>query len=109
MAKFGGFGGMGGANNMQALMRQAQKMQEEALKAQEEVDNAEVEGTSGGGLVKVVVTGNKAPVSINIDPSVVDPDDVEMLEDLVLAALSDAGTKADKLRAEKMGRFGGLM
>lgn len=109
MAKFGGFGGMGGANNMQALMRQAQKMQEEALKAQEEVDNAEVEGTSGGGLVKVVVTGNKAPVSINIDPSVVDPDDVEMLEDLVLAALNDAGTKADKLRAEKMGRFGGLM
>ena len=109
MAKFGGFGGMGGANNMQALMRQAQKMQEEALKAQEEVDNAEVEGTSGGGLVKVVVTGNKAPVSINIDPSVVDPDDVEMLEDLVLAALNDAGTKADKLKAEKMGRFGGLM
>lgn len=109
MAKFGGFGGMGGANNMQALMRQAQKMQEEALKAQEEVDNAEVEGTSGGGLVKVVVTGNKAPVSINIDPSVVDPDDVEMLEDLVLAALNDAGSKADKLRAEKMGRFGGLM
>lgn len=109
MAKFGGFGGMGGANNMQALMRQAQKMQEEALKAQEEVDSAEVEGISGGGLVKVVVTGNKAPVSINIDPSVVDPDDVEMLEDLVLAALNDAGTKADKLRAEKMGRFGGLM
>lgn len=109
MAKFGGFGGMGGANNMQALMRQAQKMQEEALKAQEEVDSAEVEGISGGGLVKVVVTGNKAPVSINIDPSVVDPDDVEMLEDLVLAALNDAGSKADKLRAEKMGRFGGLM
>ena len=109
MAKFGGFGGMGGANNMQALMRQAQKMQEEALKAQEEVDNAEVEGTSGGGLVKVVITGSKAPVSISIDPSVVDPDDVEMLEDLVIAALSDANTKADELKAQKMGRFGGLM
>lgn len=109
MAKFGGFGGMGGANNMQALMRQAQKMQEEALKAQEEVDNAEVEGISGGGMVKVVITGNKAPVSIALDPSIVDPDDVEMLEDLILAALNDAGSKADKLKADKMGRFGGLM
>lgn len=109
MAKFGGFGGMGGGNNMQALMRQAQKMQEEALRAQEEVDNAEVEGTSGGGMVKVVLTGNKSAVSVSIDPSIVDPDDVEMLEDLVLAALNDAGSKADKLRADKMGRFGGLM
>jgi len=107
MAKFGGF--MGGGNNMQALMRQAQKMQEEALKAQQEVDEAEVEGTAGGGMVKVVLTGNKAPVSISIDPNAVDPDDVEMLEDLVLAALSDASTKADELKSSKMGRFGGMM
>ena len=108
MAKFGGFMG-GGNNNMQALMRQAQKMQEEALRAQEEVDNAKVEGSASGGLVKVVLKGSKEPVSISIDPSIVDPDDVEMLEDLVMAALSDASTKADKLRADKMGRFGGLM
>lgn len=107
MAKFGGFGG--GANNMQALMRQAQKMQEEALRAQQEVDESEVEGTAGGGMVKVVVTGNKKPISITIDKSVVDPDDVEMLEDLVLAAFNDATDKADELRNEKMGRFGGLM
>ena len=107
MAKFGGFGG--GANNMQALMRQAQKMQEEALKAQQEVDESEVEGTAGGGMVKVVVTGNKKPVSITVDKSVVDADDVEMLEDLVLAAFNDATDKADELRNEKMGRFGGLM
>ena len=107
MAKFGGF--MGGGNNMQALMKQAQKMQEEALKAQAEVDEAEVEGQASGGLVKVVVTGSKTPVSISIDPSVVDPDDTEMLEDLILAALSDANTKADQLKAQKMGRFGGLM
>lgn len=107
MAKFGGF--MGGGNNMQALMRQAQKMQEEALKAQQEVDEAEIEGQASGGLVKVVVTGNKAPVSISIDPTVVDPDDVEILEDLILAALSDASAKAEELKQEKMGKFGGLM
>ena len=107
MAKFGGLGG--GSNNMQARMRQVQKMQEEALRAQQEVDESEVEGTAGGGMVKVVVTGNKKPVSITIDKSVVDPDDVEMLEDLVLAAFNDATDKADELRNEKMGRFGGLM
>lgn len=107
MAKFGGFGG--GPNNMQALMRQAQKMQEEALRAQNEVDEAEVEGSASGGLVKVVLKGNKSVVGVTIDPSVVDPDDVEMLEDLIVAALNDAGAKADDLRAEKMGRFGGLM
>lgn len=94
---------------MQALMRQAQKMQEEALKAQTEVDEAEVEGSAGGGLVKVVLKGNKNAVSVAIDPSVVDPDDVEMLEDLVVAALNDASSKADKLRADKLGRFGGMM
>lgn len=108
MAKFGGFG-MGGGNNMQALMRQAQRMQEEALKAQQEVDETDVEGVSGGGMVKVVVKGNKQPVSVQIDKNVVDPDDVEMLEDLIVAALSDACSKADALRQEKMGRFGGLM
>ena len=96
MAKFGGF--MGGGNNMQALMRQAQRMQEEALKAQQEV-----------GLVKVTVKGDKTPVSITIDPSIVDPDDVEMLEDLVLAALNDACSKAEEFKASKMGKFGGMM
>ena len=109
MAKFGGFMGGGGANNMQALMRQAQKMQEEALKAQAEVDEAEVEGTASGNLVKVVMKGNKELVSVSIDPSIVDPDDVEMLEDMVMAAINDASSKADTLRAQKMGRFGGMM
>ena len=107
MAKFGGF--MGGGNNMQALMRQAQKMQEEALRAQQEVEESEVEGTAGGGMVKVTIKGDKTPVSISIDKNVVDPDDVEMLEDLILAALGDASEKADALKANKMGRFGGLM
>ncbi len=108
MGKFGGFMG-GGNNNMQALMRQAQKMQEEAMRASQEVDEAEIEGQASGGLVKVTLKGNKTPVSITIDPSVVDADDVEMLEDLILAALSDASSKADDLKQEKLGRFGGMM
>lgn len=108
MGKFGGFMG-GGNNNMQALMRQAQKMQEEAMKASQEVEEAEVEGQASGGLVKVTLKGNKTPVAVNIDPSVVDPDDVEMLEDLVLAAFNDAAAKADALKQEKLGRFGGIM
>lgn len=108
MGKFGGFMG-GGNNNMQALMRQAQKMQEEAMKASQEVEEAEVEGQASGGLVKVTLKGNKTPVAVNIDPSVVDSDDVEMLEDLVLAAFNDAAAKADALKQEKLGRFGGMM
>lgn len=108
MGKFGGFMG-GGNNNMQALMRQAQKMQEEALKAQQEVEESEVEGTSGGSMVKVVMKGDKSVVSLKIDKSVVDPDDVEMLEDMIVAALNDATKKADDVRKEKMGRFGGLV
>ncbi len=108
MGKFGGFMG-GGNNNMQALMRQAQRMQEEAMKASQEVEEAEVEGQASGGLVKVTLKGNKTPVAVNIDPSVVDPDDVEMLEDLVLAAFNDAAAKADALKQEKLGRFGGMM
>lgn len=108
MGKFGGFMG-GGNNNMQALMRQAQKMQEEAMKASQEVEEAEVEGQASGGLVKVTLKGNKTPVAVNIDPSVVDPDDVEMLEDLVLAAFNDAAAKADALKQEKLGRFEGMM
>lgn len=108
MGKFGGFMG-GGNNNMQALMRQAQRMQEEAMKASQEVEETEVEGQASGGLVKVTLKGNKTPVAVNIDPSVVDPDDVEMLEDLVLAAFNDAAAKADALKQEKLGRFGGMM
>ena len=104
-----GFGGGFGGGNMQALMRQAQKMQEEAMKASQEVEEAEVEGQASGGLVKVTLKGNKTPVAVNIDPSVVDTDDVEMLEDLVLAAFNDAAAKADALKQEKLGRFGGMM
>ena len=103
------FGGFGGGNNMQALMRQAQKMQEDAMRAQKEVEETIIEGAASGGLVKVKMTGTKVVTEIHIEPSVVDPDDVEMLEDLVLAALNDAGKKADELKTKKLGAFGQMM
>lgn len=107
MAGYKGYGGGFGGNQMQQLMKQAQKMQEQMAKAQEELEEAELEGSAGGGMVKVTVNGKKVVESVNIDPSVVDPDDVEMLEDLIVAALNDAYAKAEKLYQEKMGPFGG--
>ena len=110
MAGFrGGFGGgFGGGNQMQNLMRQAQKMQEEMQKAQAELEEAEIEGTAGGGLIKVTMNAKKTVTSINISPDAVDTEDMTMLEDLIVAALSDGYSKADKLYAEKMGAFGSL-
>ena len=104
----GGFGGFGGGNQMQNLMKQAQKMQQEMQKAQEELEELEVEGESGGGLVKVTMTAKKLVTSLNISPDAVDLDDLTMLEDLIIAAMNDAYSKADEIYAEKMGRFGGL-
>ena len=107
MAGYKGFGGgFGGGNQMQQLMKQAQKMQEQMAKAQEELEEAELEGTSGGGMVKVVVNGKKVVSSLQIDPSVVDAEDVEMLEDMVLAALNDALAQADKLSKDLLGPLG---
>ena len=104
----GGFGGgFGGGAQMQQLMKQAQKMQEQMAKAQEELEEAEIVGESGGGLVQVVVNGKKVVSSITIKPEAVDPDDIEMLEDLILAALNNAYEEADELYEEKMGKFGG--
>lgn len=104
----GGFGGFGGGNQMQNLMKQAQKMQEEMQKAQAELEEAEIEGTSGSGLVKVVMTAKKVVKNIEIKPEAVDTEDMTMLEDLIIAALNDAYDKADKMYNEKMGAFGGL-
>ena len=103
----GGFGGFGGGNQMQQLMKQAQKMQEEMQKAQEELEEAEIEGSSGGGVVTVSVNGKKVLNSIHIDPKAVDPDDIEMLEDLIMAAYNDALNKAEKLSNEKLGGMPG--
>ncbi len=95
--------------NMQKLMKQAQKMQSDMAKAQEELKTMEVEGVSGGGMVRVAANGAQEIISIAIDPQIVDPEDVEMLEDLILAAVKDAMSAAQELAAEKMGKLTGGM
>jgi nucleoid-associated protein EbfC len=97
----------GGQPNMQQLMKQAQKMQQQLLSAQQELAEAEVTGTAGGGLVTAVVSGNGEVKSVKIDPKAVDADDVESLEDLVVAALRDAAHNAQELAGEKMGPLSG--
>lgn len=108
MGNFGRFGGMGGMN-MQQMMKQAKQMQESMKKAQEELENAEVEGAAAGGMVVVKLNGKKKLLSINIKLEAVDPDDVEMLEDLIMAAFNEAFEKADELYAQKMGMFSALL
>ncbi len=93
----------------QPNMKMIQQMQNRLMKIQQELEEATVEGTAGGGVVKAVVTGQKELKTIKIDPSVVDPDDVEMLEDMVLAAVQDAMAQAGKLSEEKMGALTGGM
>ena len=85
--------GFGGGANMQQLMRQAQKMQQAMTDAQEKLDAQEYEAQSGGGVVSVKVNGKRELLSLTIDPKVVDPDDVEMLQDLVMAAVNEALVK----------------
>ncbi len=95
--------------NMQKLMKQAQKMQNDMAKVQEELKTLEVEGVSGGGMVRVIANGSQEILSIAIDPQIVDPEDVEMLEDLVLAAVKDALSAAQAMAAEKMSKVTGAM
>ncbi len=99
------FSGFGGGQNMQQLMRQAQKLQQQMQEAQEKLDEAEYEASSGGGMVKVTVTGKRELKSIVIDPQVVDPDDVEMLQDLVLAAVNEALRTGEEAREAAMSRM----
>ena len=99
MNRFGGFGG----GNMQAMMRQAQKMQQDAMRAKEELENSTFEGSASGGLVKVEINGKFEMTKIEIDKNVVDPDDVEMLEDLIVAAVNDAVSKADEMEKSLKG------
>jgi nucleoid-associated protein EbfC len=95
--------------NLGALLQQAQKMQEEMLAAQEKLKDELVEASAGGGMVKVTMTGDLELKTLAIDPDAVDPDDVEMLEDLVLAAVSDGLRRAHELQGERMGNVtGGL-
>ena len=110
MAKRGGFpGGMPG--NMNNLMKQAKKMQEEMQKSQEELSSKEFDSTAGGGAISVKVTGEKVIKEIKIKPDVVDPDDVEMLEDLILTCVNEALRKVDSAQSQEFGKFNipGLM
>ena len=91
MAKGGFRGGMGGGN----MMKQAQKMQEEFLKMQQELENTEFSATAGGGSDKATMVGTRSLKSIEISPDAVDPDDVEMLQDMIVAAVNEAISKAD--------------
>ena len=108
MAKGGGFPGMGGAN-MQQLMRQAQKMQADMQKAQEELQSREFTADAGGGMVSATVSGARELRSITINPACVDPDDVEMLQDLVCAAVNEALRQVSAETERVMGRFTGGM
>ena len=105
MAKgFNGMGGMGGMN-MNNIMKQAQKMQKQMVEMQESLNEKTLEMTSGGGAVKIVISGKKEIQSIKIDPEVVDPDDVEMLEDLILSAVNEAIRQADEMYNTEMGKI----
>lgn len=103
------FAGFPGGGNMNSMLKQAQKMQEQMMKAQQEIEETVVEASSGGGMVTVKATGKKEVLEINIKPEAVDPDDVEMLQDLVMVAVNDALSKADALTQEKMGALTGGM
>ena len=98
---------MGG--NMNKMMKQVQKMQQDMMKLQEELNNRTVETTAGGGVVKVVASGKKELTLIEIKPEAVDPEDVEMLQDLILAAVNEALKKADEMVAQEMARLTGGM
>lgn len=96
---------MGSMGNMGNMMKQMQKMQKEMLKAQEQLKEQTVEGTAGGGMVTVVMNGHKEVIDVQIKQEAVDPDDVEMLQDLVLAAMNDALKQVDELVNKNMSKF----
>ena len=108
MAK-GGFRGMPGGMNQAAMMRQVQKMQQEAIRMQEELENKTYTANAGGGMVSATVNGKHEVVALNINPEAVDPDDVEMLQDMIIAAVNEAMRTADADSASNMSRLtGGL-
>ena len=102
MAKGKGFGGFGGGMNMQAMMKQAQKMQRQMEVTQKEMEEKEYEATAGGGAVTVKVSGKKEVLSVKLSEEVVDPDDIEMLEDLIVAATNEALRQLEEDSAKSM-------
>ena len=108
MAK-GGFRGMPGGMNQAAMMKQVQKMQQDMLRMQEELESKTYTASAGGGMVKAEVNGKNEVVSLEINPEAVDPDDVEMLQDMVIAAVNEALRNAESDKANNMSRMtGGL-
>lgn len=105
----GKFNGFPGGGNMSNMLKQAQKMQADMLKAQTELEEKVIETSAGGGMVGVKINGKKQVLEINIKPEVVDPDDIEMLQDLILAAVNDAISQVDSVVESEMGKItGGL-
>ena len=96
---------MRGMGNMQGMMKKMQKMQKEMAEAQEALNAQQFEGVAGGGMVKVTMNGQRELLSVNLDESVVDPDDIEMLQDLVVVAVNDALKKVEDTTASTMGKF----
>ena len=111
MGKRGGFPGGFGGMNMNSLMKQAKKMQEDLEKSQAEITSKDFEATAGGGAVKAVVSGAKFLKELTINKDVVDPDDVEMLQDLIITCVNEALRKVDEAQAASMGKYNipGLM
>lgn len=99
------FNGMGNMGNMAGMMKKVQKMQNEMKKMQDELKAKNVEATAGGGAVKAVMNGEKMLVSLKISPEAVDPNDIEMLEDLVSAAVNEAMKKVDDMMTSEMSKF----
>ena len=105
MAKGGFRGGYGGGMNQANMIKQAQKMQEELRRMQEEIENSVFEATAGGGVVKAAVNGKHELTALTIDPEAVDPEDVEMLQDLVIAAVNEALRKVDEASSSGMSKL----
>ena len=108
MAK-GGFRGMPGGMNQAAMIKQAQKMQQDMLRMQEEMENKTYSATTGGGMVTASVNGKHQVMSLEINPEAVDPDDVEMLQDMIIAAVNEAMRAADAESASNMAKLTGGM
>ncbi|AXI00701.1 YbaB/EbfC family nucleoid-associated protein [Sporosarcina sp. PTS2304] len=96
---------MRGMGNMQGMMKQMQKMQKKMAEAQENLGEERMEGTAGGGMVKVIVSGHKQVLEVIIDPEAVDPEDVEILQDLIVIATNEAIAKAEEISNSTMGQF----
>ena len=96
---------MRGMGNMQGMMKQMQKMQKKMAEAQEKLGEERLEATEGGGMVKVIVSGEKEVIDVEINPDVVDPEDVEILQDLIVIATNEAMKKAEELTNSTMGQF----